>query len=204
MAARLRGRSSFALAHESGEQRWKLTRKSRGTLRENTLKSEEKLRQHRRFHHDCRGFLGMPSSPQLTTALYRPDHDGSYRLRYRLPMPNHELDRLRDRLRDFARERDWDQFHSPKNLCMALSGEVGELLEHFQWLTEEQSAALPAQTLREVELEMADVLLYLIRLADKLGVDLTAAASHKIEMNAAKYPADQCRGSAHKRPANPK
>jgi dCTP diphosphatase len=113
-------------------------------------------------------------------------------------MPNHELDHLRDRLRDFAREREWDQFHSPKNLCMALSGEVGELLEHFQWLTEEQSAALPAQTLREVELEMADVLLYLIRLADKLGVDLADAASRKIELNAAKYPADQCRGSAHK------
>ena len=114
-------------------------------------------------------------------------------------MPSHDIDRLRDRLRDFARERDWDQFHSPKNLCMALSGEVGELLEHFQWLTEEQSATLPAQTLREVELEMADVLLYVIRLADKLGVDLVDAASRKIEMNAVKYPADQCRGSAHKR-----
>lgn len=114
-------------------------------------------------------------------------------------MPSHDLDRLRDRLRDFASERDWTQFHSPKNLCMALSGEVGELLEHFQWLTEEQSAALPAQRLREVELEMADVLLYLIRLADQLGVDLIDAASRKIDMNAAKYPADQCRGIAGKR-----
>lgn len=114
-------------------------------------------------------------------------------------MPSPELDRLRDRLRAFAHERDWDQFHSPKNLCMALSGEVGELLEHFQWLTEAESAALPAETLREVELEMADVLLYLIRLADKLGVDLADAAARKIELNALKYPADACRGSVHKR-----
>ncbi|HKQ30279.1 MAG TPA: nucleotide pyrophosphohydrolase [Burkholderiales bacterium] len=114
-------------------------------------------------------------------------------------MPNHELDPLRDRLRAFARERDWDPFHSPKNLCMALSGETGELLEHFQWLTEEQSRALPTQTLREVELEMADILLYLVRLADKLDVDLLDAASRKIELNAAKYPADRCRGNASKR-----
>jgi NTP pyrophosphatase (non-canonical NTP hydrolase) len=114
-------------------------------------------------------------------------------------MSAHDLDRLRERLREFARERDWDQFHSPKNLCMALSAEVGELTEHFQWLTEEQSAALSTATLRDVELEMADVLLYLIRLADRLGVDLADAATRKIELNAVKYPADECRGSAHKR-----
>jgi dCTP diphosphatase len=115
-------------------------------------------------------------------------------------MPTHDLERLRERLREFARERDWDQYHSPKNLCMALSGEVGELLEHFQWLTEDESAALAPATRREVELEMADVLLYLIRLADKLDVDLLDAARRKIELNAAKYPVAQYRGSARKAP----
>jgi NTP pyrophosphatase (non-canonical NTP hydrolase) len=113
-------------------------------------------------------------------------------------MPAHDLQHLRSRLRDFAAERDWDQFHSPKNLCMALSGEVGELLEHFQWLTPQQSAALPVQTLREVELEMADVLLYLVRLADKLDVDLIDAAERKIDLNAKKYPVELVRGSAKK------
>src|SRR6266566_1147031 len=100
------------------------------------------------------------------------------------------LETIRDRLRAFTAERDWGQYHSPKNLAMALAGEVGELLEHFQWLTEAQSAALAPETLRAVELEMADVLLYLVCLADKLGVDLLDAAARKIELNAKKYPAD--------------
>jgi dCTP diphosphatase len=113
-------------------------------------------------------------------------------------MARHELELLRDKLRQFAAERDWGKYHSPKNLSMALSGEAGELLEHFQWLTEEQSRSLPPQTLREVELEMADVLLYLICLADALGVDLPAAAARKIDLNATKYPAEQVRGSAKK------
>lgn len=117
-------------------------------------------------------------------------------------MPEHDLQHLRNRLRDFARERDWEQFHSPKNLCMALSGEVGELLEHFQWLTPEQSDNLTEQTRREVELEMADVLLYLIRLADKLDVDLIDAAERKIELNAVKYPIDRSRGNATKSPGS--
>lgn len=113
-------------------------------------------------------------------------------------MAGNELDLLRDALRLFARERDWGRYHSPKNLSMALSGEAGELLEHFQWLTDEESRALPPETLREVELEMADVLLYLISLADKLNVDLIDAAHRKIELNARKYPAEQARGSARK------
>lgn len=108
------------------------------------------------------------------------------------------LDELAARLAEFARERDWDQFHAPKNLAMALAGEVGELLEHFQWLTEEQSGALPPDSKDAVALEMADVLLYLVRLADKLGVDLAAAAERKIALNAEKYPVEGFRGSARK------
>ena len=108
------------------------------------------------------------------------------------------LEQLAARLAEFARERDWDQFHSPKNLAMALSGEAGELLEHFQWLTEEQSCALTPEVKDAVALEMADVLLYLVRLADRLQVDLGATAERKIALNAAKYPVEQFRGSARK------
>jgi len=108
------------------------------------------------------------------------------------------FEELAARLAGFARERDWDQFHSPKNLAMALAGEAGELLEHFQWLTEQQSHDLPADVKDAVALEMADVLLYLVRLADRLGIDLVAAAHRKIELNAIKYPAGKFRGSARK------
>ena len=113
-------------------------------------------------------------------------------------MATSDLEILRDKLRQFTAEREWERFHSPKNLCMALSGEVGELLEHFQWLTEEQSRNLSPESLREVELEMADVLLYLVCLADRLGVDLAQVAARKIELNAGKYPVDRVRGSAKK------
>lgn len=105
---------------------------------------------------------------------------------------------LRDALRRFAAERDWDQFHSPRNLAVALSVEAAELLEHFQWLTEEQSAALPPETRVRVGEEIADVLLYLIRLADKLNLDLVACAAAKMQLNAEKYPADKARGNARK------
>lgn len=109
------------------------------------------------------------------------------------------LDDLKKRLREFARERDWEQFHSPKNLSMALIVEAAELVEHFQWLTEEQSQNLPPETLSEVEQEMADVFIYLNRMADLLGVDLMDAARRKIELNAKKYPAHEVRGKADKR-----
>ena len=109
------------------------------------------------------------------------------------------LDDLKQQLRQFARERDWEQFHSPKNLSMALIVEAAELVEHFQWLTEEQSQKLPPETLSEVEQEMADVFIYLNRMADLLGVDLVAAARRKIELNARKYPAHEVRGKADKR-----
>jgi NTP pyrophosphatase (non-canonical NTP hydrolase) len=105
---------------------------------------------------------------------------------------------LRDELRAFAAERDWDQFHSPRNLATALAVEAAELLEPFQWLTEEQSLSLPPDTRAAVEEEMADVLLYLVRLADKLDVDLAAAARAKIVRNGEKYPVEKARGSNRK------
>jgi NTP pyrophosphatase (non-canonical NTP hydrolase) len=108
------------------------------------------------------------------------------------------LDALRSALRAFAAERDWDQFHSPKNLSMALSVEVAELVEHFQWLTEDESRALPPETAAQVAEEIADIQIYLVRLADKLGVDIEAAVAAKLEQNERKYPADQARGSASK------
>lgn len=109
------------------------------------------------------------------------------------------LDELRKRLRAFARARDWERFHSPKNLSMALIVEAAELLEHFQWLTEEQSAHLPPEARRAVEEELADVLIYLVRLSDLLGVDLIEAAQRKIALNEKKYPADEVRRKADKR-----
>jgi NTP pyrophosphatase (non-canonical NTP hydrolase) len=109
-----------------------------------------------------------------------------------------DLTELRDRLRDFANERDWEQFHSPKNLAMALIGEAAEVVEHFQWLTEQQSLALDDAKREQVAQELADVLLYLVRLADRLDIDLLDAAEKKIILNARKYPADRTRGSARK------
>jgi dCTP diphosphatase len=105
---------------------------------------------------------------------------------------------LRNKLRHFAAERDWDQFHSPKNLAMALSVEAAELLEHFQWLSDADSAALSPEKRSKVGEELADVLLYLIRLADKLDIDLATAAADKMSVNASKYPAQKARGSNKK------
>jgi NTP pyrophosphatase (non-canonical NTP hydrolase) len=105
---------------------------------------------------------------------------------------------LRDALRHFATERDWDRFHAPKSLAAALIVEAGELLEPFQWLTEAQSDALPPETLAEVRLELADVLLYLVRLADRLGVDLAEAAREKMALNALRYPVEKARGRSDK------
>ena len=108
------------------------------------------------------------------------------------------LRELRDELRAFAAERDWDQFHSPRNLATALAVEAAELLEPFQWLTDEQSRALPPETRAAVEEELADVLIYLVRLADKLNVDLAAAARAKLVRNGEKYPVEKARGSSRK------
>ncbi|MGC1818752.1 MAG: nucleotide pyrophosphohydrolase [Casimicrobiaceae bacterium] len=109
-----------------------------------------------------------------------------------------ELERLREQLREFATARDWNQFHSPKNLAMALSAEAGELLEIFQWLTEEQSRSLAPDAHAAASDEIADVLLYLIRLSDQLGIDPIAAAKRKILANADKYPVHKARGTSKK------
>ncbi len=111
------------------------------------------------------------------------------------PNPLHDLAL---RLRAFAEARDWDQFHSPKNLAMALTGEAGELASEFQWLTEKESWNLDEARRTRVAQEAADVLLYLVRLADKLDLDLLEAARLKIDHNAKNYPADKVRGSARK------
>lgn len=105
---------------------------------------------------------------------------------------------LREALRAFAAERDWERFHTPKNLAMALAGEAGEVIEHFQWLTPEASAALSAEHREEVALELADVLLYLVRLADVLGIDLADAARRKLAINATRYPVEKARGRHEK------
>jgi dCTP diphosphatase len=113
-------------------------------------------------------------------------------------MPVDALSALTQRLAAFAAERDWEKFHSPKNLAMALSVEASELLEEFQWLTEEQSRALEPERRERVRLEMADVFIYLLRLSDRLGIDLLAAADDKIALNAKKYPAERVRGDMRK------
>ncbi len=109
-----------------------------------------------------------------------------------------ELQLLRDAVRRFAEERDWDQFHSPKNLASALAVEAAELLERFQWLTEKQSSELGLDEKEQVKAEMADVLIYLVRLADKLDVNLIAAANSKLEENKTKYPVEKAKGNAKK------
>jgi NTP pyrophosphatase (non-canonical NTP hydrolase) len=108
------------------------------------------------------------------------------------------LESLRTRVAAFAAARDWEQFHNPKNLAMALAGEAGEVLEHFQWLTLEQAADLPEEKRAEIALECADVLLFLLRLSDKLNIDLAAAAEKKLALNAKKYPVEKSRGKATK------
>jgi len=113
-------------------------------------------------------------------------------------MSEDRLTELQRRVAAFAAARDWDQFHSPKNLAMALSVEAAELVEEFQWLTEQQSRALDPDRRERVRLEMADVLIYLLRIADKLDIDLARAAADKLVLNEQKYPADRVRGSSRK------
>lgn len=108
------------------------------------------------------------------------------------------LEVLRDRLREFARERDWDQYHTPKNLSMALIAEAAELVEHFQWVEGDTSHLLEDKTRRSVEEELADILIYLVRISDRLDIDLYEAVERKIEINERNYPADKVRGSARK------
>ena len=109
-----------------------------------------------------------------------------------------DLDDLAARLRGFARERDWEQFHAPKNLAMALAVEAAELMEHFQWLTERESGELGAEAKGKAAEELADVFIYTVRLADRLGVDLEPAVEAKMRVNAEKYPVAKSRGRATK------
>lgn len=113
-------------------------------------------------------------------------------------MNDNVLTTLQQQLRQFAHERDWEQFHTPKNLAMALSVEAAELQEIFQWLTAAQSVQLNTQQQAHAAEELADVLLYLCRLADVLGIDLYTAAQAKLQRNAEKYPAALVRGKADK------
>ena len=116
-------------------------------------------------------------------------------------MSSHEidsLDTLRRHIREFAEARAWERYHTPKNLVMALSVETAELLEPFQWLTPEQSQDLNAEQHEAVRQEIADVLIYLTRLADLLDIDLLDAAADKLVLNARKYPVDKARGNALK------
>jgi len=108
------------------------------------------------------------------------------------------LRKLSAELAHFVDERDWDQFHNPKNLAMALAVEAGELLEHFQWLSEVEAEALSPSTREEVAMEMADVLMFLLRLADRLHVDLIESAGKKLKLNRQKYPVEKARGRATK------
>lgn len=105
------------------------------------------------------------------------------------------LDQLRTRLQAFVQERDWAQFHSPKNLAMAMIVEAAELVEHFQWMTEQQSLEIAGDKRQQVAHEIADTFVYLLRIADVLGIDIIVAANAKIDLNAKKYPADRVRGS---------
>ena len=111
-----------------------------------------------------------------------------------------DIEALQQRLADFAAERDWEQFHSPKNLAMALAAEAGELVELFQWLTETESANLDSAQKQAVAHELADVLIYLLRLASRLDIDLNAAVPEKMRINAEKYPVALAKGSAAKLP----
>lgn len=113
-------------------------------------------------------------------------------------LPVEALQALRDALRTFTAERDWDQFHSPKNLAIALSVEAAELLEVFQWLSEADSRALGEKAKAAASEEIADVLLYLVLLCDELGIDPVAAAERKMIANAQKYPVDKARGTSKK------
>lgn len=113
-------------------------------------------------------------------------------------MPNEYFETLSNRLVKFAHDRDWDKFHAPKNLVMALSVEAAELTEHFQWLTEEQSQNLSKEKRDEVAFEMADIFIYLTRLASKLDVDLPQYVEDKIQINEKRYPVEKVQGSSKK------
>ena len=109
-----------------------------------------------------------------------------------------DLEKYKQKIREFADERNWDKYHNPKNLSMALSGEVGELLEIFQWLNSEESKNLTDKDHQSAKEELADIMIYLIRLSDKLGIDLEEAVQEKLKLNAEKYPVELSKDNAIK------
>jgi len=109
-----------------------------------------------------------------------------------------DIETIQSKLQAFASEREWDQFHSLKNLSMALSGEVGELVEIFQWMTEEQSNNLSEKDKQKVTEELADIIIYLLRLADKADIDIEKAINLKVDVNASKYPVEKSKGTSKK------
>jgi NTP pyrophosphatase (non-canonical NTP hydrolase) len=119
-------------------------------------------------------------------------------IRTEMVMSEQNLEVLSQRLLEFARERDWEQFHAPKNLAMALAVEAAEIMEHFQWMSETQSNQLSDEKRREVAFEVADVFIFTLRLAQRLNINLAEVVEEKININAKKYPADKVRGSAKK------
>jgi NTP pyrophosphatase (non-canonical NTP hydrolase) len=118
--------------------------------------------------------------------------------KYRTPPRENHMQELITKIRAFARERDWDQFHSPKNLAMALSVEVAEVVEHLQWLTQAESNRLDAEKLDKIRAEIGDVMIYIARLADRLGIDPLQAAHEKMLVNEEKYPVAKAKGLATK------
>ena len=108
------------------------------------------------------------------------------------------LQDLKEKMADFVRERDWEQFHTPKNLSMSIAIEAGELMEHFQWLTVEQSKNLSPSALQDIGEELADIVIYALSLANTLGLDMADTVLAKMEKNIRKYPSEQVRGKAHK------
>ena len=108
------------------------------------------------------------------------------------------LQDLKARVAEFVGERDWGQFHTPKNLSMSIAIEAAELMEHFQWMTVEQSRSLPPEALAEIGEELADIVIYSLSLANVLGLDLTQTVTEKMAKNIRKYPADRVRGKSHK------
>lgn len=108
------------------------------------------------------------------------------------------LQELKEKMAAFVRERDWEQFHSPKNLSMSIAIEAAELMEHFQWLTLEESKSLSPEALADIGEELADIVLYSLSLANALNLDLSQTVLAKMEKNVRKYPSDKVRGKAHK------
>ena len=108
------------------------------------------------------------------------------------------IEELKHKLKEFAQIRDWEQFHCPKNLAMALSVEAAELLEHFQWMTEQESETLSPQRQAAVAFELADIFIFLIRLSDQLNIDLMEVTKRKMEINNKKYPVEKVKGSSKK------